>query len=145
MKSQQLNYCMTRVTFGDTSSPFLSIATLHAKDHQDVYPETVQEIAENMYQCRWLTFWECNWCRSSPSQARNVRIDEVKWIWSHQVGITHDNVCHGKHPSWGNKFESHYHLTLINCRTCLKCWEYPSLEYFEWCLLVPEWWRNLWI
>ena len=29
MKSQQLNYCMTRVTFGDTSSPFLSIATVY--------------------------------------------------------------------------------------------------------------------
>jgi len=29
-------YCMTRVTFGDTPSPFLSIATVqkHAKEHE---------------------------------------------------------------------------------------------------------------
>ncbi len=33
-------YCMTRVTFGDTPSTFLSIATIqkHAKEHKKYYP-----------------------------------------------------------------------------------------------------------
>ena len=44
-------YCMTRVTFGSTSSPFLSIATVqkHAREHQSEYPRAAQEILENMY------------------------------------------------------------------------------------------------
>ncbi len=44
-------YCMTRVTFGSTSSPFLSIATVqkHARDHKEEYPRAAEEILENMY------------------------------------------------------------------------------------------------
>ena len=42
---------MTRVTFGSTSSPFLSIATVqkHARDHKEEYPRAAEEILENMY------------------------------------------------------------------------------------------------
>ncbi len=44
-------HCMTRVTFGSTSSPFLSIATVqkHARDHKEEYPRAAEEILENMY------------------------------------------------------------------------------------------------
>ncbi|XP_028415021.1 uncharacterized protein LOC114538100 [Dendronephthya gigantea] len=44
-------YCMTRVTFGNTSSPFLSIGTVqkHAKINEDIYPKATEEILENMY------------------------------------------------------------------------------------------------
>ena len=44
-------YCMTRVTFGDASSPFLSMATVqkHAEDHKIDYPTAVKEVKENMY------------------------------------------------------------------------------------------------
>jgi len=40
-------YCMTRVTFGDTPSPFLSIATVqkHAKE----LPTATKEVCENIY------------------------------------------------------------------------------------------------
>ena len=43
-------YCMTRVTFGDTPSPFLSIATLQklAKDHERDHPTAAKEVSENM-------------------------------------------------------------------------------------------------
>ena len=42
---------MTRVTFGDTPSPFLSIATVqkHAKDHERDHPMAAKEVSENMY------------------------------------------------------------------------------------------------
>ena len=42
---------MTRVTFGDTPSPFLSIATVqkHAKEHEIDYPTAAKEVNENMY------------------------------------------------------------------------------------------------
>lgn len=42
---------MTRVTFGDTPSPFLSIATVqkHAKEHEKDYPTATKEVFENMY------------------------------------------------------------------------------------------------
>ena len=44
-------YCMTRVTFGNTSSPFVSIATVqkHAKDNYDTFPTASEEIQDNMY------------------------------------------------------------------------------------------------
>ena len=44
-------YCMTQVTFGDTPSPFLSIATVqkHAKDHEKDHPTTAMEVSENLY------------------------------------------------------------------------------------------------
>ncbi|XP_028417205.1 uncharacterized protein LOC114541488 [Dendronephthya gigantea] len=44
-------YCMTRVTFGNTSSPFVSIATVqkHAKDNHDTFPTASEEIQDNMY------------------------------------------------------------------------------------------------
>ncbi|XP_044163933.1 uncharacterized protein LOC122948303 [Acropora millepora] len=44
-------YCMTRVTFGDTPSPFLSIATVqkHATEHEKDYPTATKEVCENMY------------------------------------------------------------------------------------------------
>ena len=44
-------YCMTRVTFGDTPSPFLSIATVqkHAKEHEKDYSTAAKEVNENMY------------------------------------------------------------------------------------------------
>ena len=43
-------YCMTQVTFGDTPSPFLSIATVqkHAKEHGKEYPMAAKEVNENM-------------------------------------------------------------------------------------------------
>ena len=42
---------MTRVTFGDTPSPFLSIATIkkHAKEHENKYPKAAEEVKDNMY------------------------------------------------------------------------------------------------
>ena len=44
-------YCMTRVTFEDTPSPFLSIATVqkHAKEHEKVQPVAAKEVRENMH------------------------------------------------------------------------------------------------
>ena len=44
-------YCMTRVTFGNTPSSFLSIATVqkHAKDHERDHPTAVKDVSENMY------------------------------------------------------------------------------------------------
>jgi len=44
-------YCMTRVTFGDTPSPFLSIATIHkhTKDHESEYSKAANEVKANMY------------------------------------------------------------------------------------------------
>ena len=44
-------YCITRVTFGDTPSPFLSIATVqkHAKEHGKDHPPAAKEVSENMY------------------------------------------------------------------------------------------------
>ncbi|XP_028408802.1 uncharacterized protein LOC114531378 [Dendronephthya gigantea] len=44
-------YCMTQVTFGNTSSPFVSIATVqkHAKDNHDTFPTASEEIQDNMY------------------------------------------------------------------------------------------------
>jgi len=44
-------YCMTRVTFWNTPSPFLSIATIHkhAKDHESEYPKAANEVKANMY------------------------------------------------------------------------------------------------
>ena len=44
-------YCMTRVTFGDTPSPFLSIATVqkHAKHHEKDHPTAAKEVNENMH------------------------------------------------------------------------------------------------
>lgn len=43
-------FCMTRVTFGDKPSPFLSMATVqkHAKDHERDYPTAAKEVNENM-------------------------------------------------------------------------------------------------
>ena len=42
---------MTRVTFGDTCSPFLSVRTVqkHAEDYAVSYPQASKEIEENMY------------------------------------------------------------------------------------------------
>ena len=42
---------MTRVTFGDAPSPFLSIATVqkHAKEHEKDYPTATKQVSENMY------------------------------------------------------------------------------------------------
>ena len=42
---------MTRVTFGDTPSPFLSIATVqkHANEHEKDHPAAAKEVSENMY------------------------------------------------------------------------------------------------
>ena len=42
---------MTRVTFGDTPSPFLTIATVHkhAKEHEKDYPKATKEVCKNMY------------------------------------------------------------------------------------------------
>ena len=44
-------YCMTRVTFGDTPSPFLSIATVqkHTKEHEKDRPIAAKEVSEKMY------------------------------------------------------------------------------------------------
>ncbi|XP_015772515.1 PREDICTED: uncharacterized protein LOC107350789 [Acropora digitifera] len=44
-------YCMTRITFGDTPSPFLSIATVqkHVREHEEDYPVAAKEVKENMY------------------------------------------------------------------------------------------------
>ena len=44
-------YCMTRVTFGDTPSPFLSIATIqkHVQEHENKYPKAAEEVKGNMY------------------------------------------------------------------------------------------------
>ena len=44
-------YSMTRATFGNTPSPFLSIATVqkHAKEHEKDNPLAVKEVSENMY------------------------------------------------------------------------------------------------
>ena len=44
-------YCMTRMTFGDNPSPFLSIATVqkHGKDHERDHPTAAKEVSENMY------------------------------------------------------------------------------------------------
>ena len=44
-------YCLTRVTFGDTPSPFLSIATVqkHAKEHKKDHSMAAKEASENMY------------------------------------------------------------------------------------------------
>ena len=44
-------YCMTRITFGDTLSPFLSIATVqkHVREHEEDYPVAGKEVKENMY------------------------------------------------------------------------------------------------
>ena len=44
-------YCLTRVTFEDTPSPFLSIATIekHAKNHESGYPKAADEVKANMY------------------------------------------------------------------------------------------------
>jgi len=44
-------YCITRVTFGMMSSPFLAIATVqhHSKVNADLYPLTAKEILHNMY------------------------------------------------------------------------------------------------
>ena len=48
---------MTRVTFGDTPSPFLSIATVqkHAKKHEKDHPTAAKEVSENMYVVDVLT------------------------------------------------------------------------------------------
>ena len=42
---------MTRVTCGDTPSPFLPIATVqkHAKEHAKDHPLAAKEVSENMY------------------------------------------------------------------------------------------------
>ena len=42
---------MTRVTFGDTPSPFLSIATVqkHTKEHEKDRPIAAKEVSEKMY------------------------------------------------------------------------------------------------
>ena len=42
---------MTRVTFGDTPSPFLSIATVqkHAKHHEKDHSIAAKEVNENMH------------------------------------------------------------------------------------------------
>ena len=42
---------MTRITFGDTPSPFLSIVTVqkHVQEHEKDYPVAVKEVKENMY------------------------------------------------------------------------------------------------
>ena len=50
-------YCMTRVTFGDTPSPFLSIATVqkHVQEHEKDYPIAAKEVKENMYVDHILT------------------------------------------------------------------------------------------
>ena len=42
---------MRRVTFGDTPSPFLSIATIQkqAEEHEKDYPTATNEVCENMY------------------------------------------------------------------------------------------------
>ena len=42
---------MTRVTFGDTCSPFLPISTVqkHAQHHHSEYPKAADEVSENMY------------------------------------------------------------------------------------------------
>ena len=44
-------YCMTRITFGDTPSPFLSIATVqnHVLAHEEDYPVAAKEVKENMH------------------------------------------------------------------------------------------------
>ena len=51
MNDPPKEYCMTRVTFGNTSSPFLSIATVqrHARNNHDTFPTASEEIQENMY------------------------------------------------------------------------------------------------
>ena len=42
---------MSRVTFEDTPSPFLSIATVqkHAKEHEKDHPTAAKEVSDNMY------------------------------------------------------------------------------------------------
>ena len=44
-------YCMTRITFGDTPSPLLSIATVqnHVLAHEEDYPVAAKEVKENMH------------------------------------------------------------------------------------------------
>ena len=44
-------YCMTRVTFDDTPSPFLFIATVqkHVQEQEKDYPIATKEVKENMY------------------------------------------------------------------------------------------------
>ena len=39
-------YCMTRIAFGDTPSPFLSIATVqkHVREHEKDYPVAAKEV-----------------------------------------------------------------------------------------------------
>ena len=51
MDEQPTAYCMTRVTFGNTSSPFLSIANVqkHLEDHKDLYSTAAEGIKDNMY------------------------------------------------------------------------------------------------
>ena len=53
-------YCMTRLPFGDVSSPFEAIATMHyhADQCKEIYPEAAQVIKEDTYVDDCLTGWE---------------------------------------------------------------------------------------
>lgn len=53
---------MMRVTFGNTSPPFLSIASVqkHAEDNKEIYPLASKEILENMYVEDLLSGTDCD-------------------------------------------------------------------------------------
>ena len=61
-KIEPKTYCMTRLTFGDVSSPFEVIATVqhHARVKKESFPEASETIKENMYVDDCLTGAEYN-------------------------------------------------------------------------------------
>ena len=66
-------YCMTRVTLGDTPSPFLSIATIqkHAKEHENKYPKA----AEEKQQVLWKMKVHCSYRKIYKVSSQKVDLN----------------------------------------------------------------------
>ena len=74
---------MMRVTFGNTSSPFLSIATVqkHAED-KEIYPLASKESLENMYVDDLLSGTDCD------QSALQLKHDMLKLVETRGFNLT---------------------------------------------------------
>jgi hypothetical protein len=98
-------YCMTRVTFGNTSSPFLSIGTVqkHTKDNAEDYPKAAQEILENMYVDDLLSGSEDD---ESAIQLKDEMTELMKsggftlTKWASNSNVVMNNICRRESPKY---------------------------------------------